>query len=80
MNSMVCAQAGHGLQEKAQRIVAELKAVGKDLYNLVSSKKDAKKESGASLAYESSKNEPVIESCDHCKDLCAKDQGNDLFA
>ena len=83
----LCAREEQGYGEKVKRetnrIVAELKSVGRDLYSLLSSKKDAqngtKKESLA-FAHEVSKNEPVIESCNHCKDLCAKDQSAEYFA
>ena len=81
MNVSVCArqESGYGvtLKKETHRLIAEIKSVGKELYNLVSSKKDAEKNEkreSLALAYVSCEQvEPVIESCDHCKDLCTKE-------
>lgn len=89
MSVSVCAREESGYAEKLKKetdwLIAEIKAVGKDLCSLVSSKKDLQKDEKQEskvLAYGLCKQaEPVIlESCDHCKELCTKDQSAELFA
>lgn len=88
MNMSVCAREESGYAEKLKKetnwLIAEIKSASKELYNLVSLKKDSqkneKKESVA-FAYNVGKQaEPVIlESCDHCKELCTNDRSPELF-
>ncbi len=89
MNLSVCAREENGYAEKLKKetnwLIAEIRSVGKDLCSLVSSKKDLqKKERKESkvLAYGlSNQAEPVIlESCDHCKELCTTDKSVEFFA
>lgn len=69
------------LKKETNRVISEIKSISKDLCSLVSSKKNEAKKLEV-LAYNSSRQlEPVIlESCDHCKDLCMKDQSTEFFA
>jgi hypothetical protein len=83
MNMSVCGreESGYGekLKKKTHRLIAEIKSAGKDICSFVSSKKDSlkneKKESMA-LAYNAAKkaDSVIIESCDHCKNLCTEGQ------
>jgi hypothetical protein len=72
------------LREETNRIIDELKSVGRELGKFVSAKTTAEKnkEKQTHLVVCASSNvEPlIIESCDHCKELCAKDQTIDYFA
>ncbi len=89
MNVSIGARAESGytekLKEESGRLIAKIKLVGKDLYSAVLPKKDMQKnenKGAVTMAYGASQHaEPVIlESCDHCKDLCTKDQSAERFA
>ncbi len=86
MNVSVYAHEESGYAKKLKKetnwLIAEIKSVGKDLYNIASSKKDLQKKESKILTYDSSKKaEPVIleSSCNHCKELCSKDQPLEFF-
>jgi len=64
------------LKKEADWLISEIKSVAKNLYSFSSSKEDVQKNEKKELkglAYGLYKQaEPVIlESCDHCKELCA---------
>lgn len=73
------------LREETNRIIAELKSVGKELCKFVSAKTTADKNEKnqiQSVAHASSGQVEsiIVESCDHCKDLCTKGQEAEYFA
>lgn len=81
------AELGYGerFKQEADRFIAEIKSVGEGLRRLVTYKGEAEKNQKKEtlvVADSNAKVTPVIiESCDHCKDLCnSKDQSAERFA
>ena len=85
MNASAGEETGYTekLKKETNWLIAEIRSVDKDLCSLISSKHSLKNEKTESItfAYGSSREaEPVIiESCDHCKELCTKGQSVELF-